>query len=261
MDTESIFIFNMKGIFTPIEIQTLDTITWTEKALLSIYYYFTTEGKYKCCSMKNEDLYKNELKISKNTFERAKKHLKELGYIRTNGGIRVWYLGIKPKETKEIEETVETTVEVETVEPIEETVETVEIKEEIVEEVEPIKEKNEVMDKTNFERIVEQLPREFQKEEYITYVKEENSQFIKNLNSFEYGDLNLQQYLTQIREVINQRFHPYADKEVEQKSILKEEFFGTQKSEYEIEQEKEDNELFSWLENIAIEPKVEYGRI
>ena len=77
----------MDGIFIPDEIKTLKTINLAEKVLLSIYWYYTN-GKLKCCKKTNEDIY-NELMVSKNTFHRMKTHLKELGYIRTDGGIRV----------------------------------------------------------------------------------------------------------------------------------------------------------------------------
>ena len=131
----------MNGIFIPDEIKTLKTINLAEKVLLSIYWYYTN-GKLKCCKKTNEDIY-NELMVSKNTFHRMKTHLKELGYIRTDGGIRVYYLGVENKITEsdteeqiteevvepvidEVEEPTETDIE-----PVEEEVETIE---EMVEE-------------------------------------------------------------------------------------------------------------------------------
>ena len=94
----------MDGLFIPNEIAKLNTLNWTEKVLLSIYWY-RNNGKLKCCKMRNEDIYK-ELMVSKNTFHRMKTHLKELGYIRTDGGIRVYYLGVgnDVKETETVDE-------------------------------------------------------------------------------------------------------------------------------------------------------------
>ena len=64
----------------------------TECAVLSIYKYFTEKGDRHCCTLLNEDICK-KVKINERKLQRIKKYLKELGYIRTDGGIRVYYLG------------------------------------------------------------------------------------------------------------------------------------------------------------------------
>lgn len=84
----------MEGIFIPNEILKLKDINITEKVVLSIYKYYTEQGKYKCCSLSKPQI-ADELGISVDYVKDIKKHLKELGYIKTDGGIRVIYLGIQ----------------------------------------------------------------------------------------------------------------------------------------------------------------------
>ena len=84
----------MEGIFIPNEILKLKDINITEKVVLSIYKYYTEQGKYKCCSLSKPQI-ADELGISVDYVKDIKKHLKELGYIRTDGGIRVIYLGVQ----------------------------------------------------------------------------------------------------------------------------------------------------------------------
>lgn len=81
-------------VFIPNEILKLKDINITEKVVLSIYKYYTEQGKYKCCSLSKPQI-ADELGISVDYVKDIKKHLKELGYIKTDGGIRVIYLGIK----------------------------------------------------------------------------------------------------------------------------------------------------------------------
>ena len=81
-------------VFIPNEILKLKDLNITEKVVLSIYKYYTEQGKYKCCSLSKPQI-ADELGISVDYVKDIKKHLKELGYIRTDGGIRVIYLGIQ----------------------------------------------------------------------------------------------------------------------------------------------------------------------
>ena len=90
----SFFYKIMEGIFIPNEILKLKDINITEKVVLSIYKYYTEQGKYKCCSLSKPQI-ADELGISVDYVKDIKKHLKELGYIRTDGGIRVIYLGVQ----------------------------------------------------------------------------------------------------------------------------------------------------------------------
>ena len=271
----------MDGIFIPDEIKTLKTINLAEKVLLSIYWYYTN-GKLKCCKKTNEDIY-NELMVSKNTFHRMKTHLKELGYIRTDGGIRVYYLGVENKMTEsdteeqiteevvepvidEVEEPTETDIE-----PVEE-VETEIVKQEITENEEVIEEdivKQDIVkqvetdtfmeqdNKTNFDKLVEQLPDEFKHEEMVKYLMSEKSDKIEYINSVDFSKLNTVMYVSQFKKIISDNFNVYGESE-EEESDLKKEFFSP---ENEMTENETDKELLDWISNLTLEPKVEYGKV
>ena len=269
----------MDGIFIPDEIKTLKTINLAEKVLLSIYWYYTN-GKLKCCKKTNEDIY-NELMVSKNTFHRMKTHLKELGYIRTDGGIRVYYLGVGNKMTEsdqeeqiteEVEEPTETDIEpvdeVDEVDEVEEKVKKTEITEnEKVIEEETVKtdivkqvETDIVMEKenkSNFDKLVEQLPDEYKHEEMVKYLMSEKSKDIEYINSVDFSKLNTKMYITQFKTIISYNFNVYGGSE-EEESDLKKEFFSP---ENEMTENEKDKELLDCISNLTLEPKVEYGKV
>ena len=210
----------MDGIFIPDEIKTLKTINLAEKVLLSIYWYYTN-GKLKCCKKTNEDIY-NELMVSKNTFHRMKTHLKELGYIRTDGGIRVYYLGVcndvkdkeitETKPVDEVEEPTETDIE-----PVEEKVEEKVKKTEITEneEVDEIDNKTNnkidnkkdiVMEKSNIERIIDTLGDFYKTPEKLKYFYDKQQEWVDKINQADYKELTVSTYASQIKLVINTEF-------------------------------------------------------
>ena len=84
----------MNGIFVPQEILKDERLNSNEKFVLSYYWYHTRKQNDHCCKKENGDVM-DELKISMRTLTRAKKHLKELGLIRCNGGVKVWFVGNK----------------------------------------------------------------------------------------------------------------------------------------------------------------------
>lgn len=87
---------NMKGIFIPNEILTNHNLNITDKLILSIYKYYTEEGKWKCCKLTIDQI--SEItNISNITIIRSRKKLKELGYIETDNGIMTIYKGINDK--------------------------------------------------------------------------------------------------------------------------------------------------------------------
>ena len=216
----------MNGIFIPDEIKTLKTINLAEKVLLSIYWYYTN-GKLKCCKKTNEDIY-NELMVSKNTFHRMKTHLKELGYIRTDGGIRVYYIGVcndvKDKEMTETKQVVDEVDEVE--EKVEEKVNETETVKEQVKEVKPDIVKQEsteneevdeidnktnnkkdiVMEKSNIERIIETLGDFYKTPEKLKYFYDKQQEWVDKINQADYKELTVSTYASQIKYVINTEF-------------------------------------------------------
>lgn len=83
---------DIKGIFIPFEFLKLD-LTNTERMMLAIYKYCTEEEPLKCCVYTNQSI-AEILNVNVKTVIRAKKRFKNRGYIRTDGGIRTYYLGI-----------------------------------------------------------------------------------------------------------------------------------------------------------------------
>ena len=211
----------MDGIFIPDEIKTLKTINLAEKVLLSIYWYYTN-GKLKCCKKTNEDIY-NELMVSKNTFHRMKTHLKELGYIRTDGGIRVYYLGVGNKMTEsdqeeqiteEVEEPTETDIE-QVEEKVEEKVNKTEIteNEKVIEQVDEIDNKTDnktdiVMEKSksNIEKVIESLDPFYQDPEKLKYFYEKCKVWVELINNLNPNEFNYSMAVTGIKSCINKEF-------------------------------------------------------
>ena len=89
---------DMEGIFIPKEILEIEGISNTERMVLSIYRYYTVEGELHYCSLKNEDICKMVWLKNERNLRVIKKHLKDLGYIRTDGGIKVTYIYTKDRE-------------------------------------------------------------------------------------------------------------------------------------------------------------------
>ena len=79
-------------IVIPDEIEKDKRLTLEEAVLLSIYHNYTVNGKVHCCLLTNDKL-GDILRLSARQIRRLKSHLKELGLIETNGGIKVWYKG------------------------------------------------------------------------------------------------------------------------------------------------------------------------
>lgn len=83
---------DIKGIFIPDEFLKLD-LTHTEMLILAIYKSCTEEEPLKCCVYTNGNI-AEMINVNVQTVKKAKKRLKKLGYIRTNGGIKTYYQGI-----------------------------------------------------------------------------------------------------------------------------------------------------------------------
>ena len=210
----------MKGIFIPDEFFELN-LTHTEIMVLSFYKYFTEKGKMKCCKQPNESIY-TKLHISEKTFKKVKKHLKELGYIRTDGGIRVYYLGVgndvketEITETKPVNETVEEVDEVD--ESVEEKVEKEIVKQESTENEEVDETDNKidnktdnktdiVMEKSNVERIIDTFGDFYKTPDKLKYFYDKKQEWVDKINQADYKELVVSTCASQIKDVINKKF-------------------------------------------------------
>jgi hypothetical protein len=82
-----------EGVFLWDEILLDDRLSLEDVVLLSLYKSYTIYGKDKCCHMTGEQvLEKLGNKMTRTSYQRAKRHLKELGLIECNG-IAVRYKG------------------------------------------------------------------------------------------------------------------------------------------------------------------------
>ena len=83
-----------EGVFLWDEMLLDDRLTLEDVVLLSLYKSYTIYGKDKCCHMTGEQiLEKLGNKMTRTAYQRAKRHLKELGLIECNG-ISVRYKGL-----------------------------------------------------------------------------------------------------------------------------------------------------------------------
>lgn len=250
----------MKGFFIPLEFGKLK-LTQIEEKLLATYRYYTLKGDYHHCALTNKKL-AEMLYVNERSIKRAKKKLKDLGYIKTNGGTRVWYVGIDIEETEtvdeevdEVEEKVEEQVKKTEITENEEVIEEDIVKQDIVKQVETdiVMEQD---NKTNFDKLVEQLPDEFKHEEMVKYLMSEKSDKIEYINSVDFSKLNTVMYVSQFKKIISDNFNVYGGSE-EEETDLKKEFFSP---ENEMTENETDKELLDLISNLTLEPKVEYGK-
>ena len=108
--------------------------------------------------------------------------------------------------------------------------------------------------KTNFDKLVEQLPDEYKHEEMLKYLMSEKSDKIEYINSVDFSKLNTEMYVSQFKKIISDNFNVYGGSE-EEETDLKKEFFSP---ENEMTENETDKELLDWISNLTLEPKVEY---
>ena len=200
----------MKGFFIPLEFGKLKLTQIEEKLLATYRYYTLLKNGYHHCALTNKKL-AEMLYVNERSIKRAKKKLKDLGYIKTNGGIRVWYVGIGVEETETVDE-VEETVEEQVNEPVDEQVEETESTEnEEVDEVEETDNKIDnktdiVMEKSNVERIIDTLGDFYKTPEKLKYFYDKQQEWVDKINQADYKELAVSTYASQIKDVINKKF-------------------------------------------------------
>ena len=193
-------------VFIPNEILKLKDLNITEKVVLSIYKYYTEQGKYKCCSLSKPQI-ADELGISVDYVKDIKKHLKELGYIRTDGGIRVIYLGIQGGDITPTGGGYNTqgggynTHQVGDITPSEWGIYPPHKKEK-KDKKEIKKEEKRIM--TNFEMLLDKLSSDYKTPEKIDYIKDK---YEKRINNTDLIDGTIESWVTNIRNELN-RVYP-----------------------------------------------------
>ena len=203
-------------VFIPNEILKLKDINITEKVVLSIYKYYTEQGKYKCCSLSKPQI-ADELGISVDYVKDIKKHLKELGYIRTDGGIRVIYLGVQGGDITPTGGGYNTqgggynTHQVGDITPSEWGIYHPHKKEK--KDKKEIKKEKKVM--TNFDLLLDKLPSDYKTPERIDYIKDKYEERINNTDLI---DGTIDSWVTNIKIELN-RVYPIEYKVEKKKHI------------------------------------------
>lgn len=201
----------MKGFFIPLEFGKLKLTQIEEKLLATYRYYTLLKNGYHHCALTNKKL-AEMLYVNERSIKRAKKKLKDLGYIKTNGGIRVWYVGIDIEETvDEVDEVDEVEEQVE--EKVEEQVKKTEIteNEKVVEEVNKTDNKIDnktdiVMEKSNVERIIDTFGDFYKTPDKLKYFYDKNQEWVDKINQADYKELAVSTCASQIKSVINKEF-------------------------------------------------------
>ena len=82
-------------MFIPDEILAIEELSDKECMVLAVYWYYTVEGSLHCCKLPNKEVCKKVRLNDDRRLRRIKQHLKDLGLIKTDGGITVTYIGNK----------------------------------------------------------------------------------------------------------------------------------------------------------------------
>lgn len=208
----------MEGIFIPKEFYKIKELNGIERDVLAIYKYYTENGNNKCCSLNNTQI-AEFLNVSTRYLRMVKTHLKKLGYIRTDGGIKVTYLGVQVGSTvPTLQEEVGSTVPTINDEQVGSTVptdrkyssyqvgSTVPIKQEVQflhkKEKKEIK-KEEKRDMTNFDLLLTRLPENYLTQERIDYMKEH---YMDKINDVDMSDGGFESWITGIKIELNKIF-------------------------------------------------------
>ena len=199
-----------EGIFIPDEFLENNELNHTEMIVLSIYKYYTENGKYKCCSLTCSQI-ADKLNVSIWYLNKIKKHLKELGYISTDGGIKVTYLGITDCTIVQNEDC--TIVQSESVPEYRGSVpeyreDCTIVQSESVPEYNHNKEKEEKKEIkkdgiTNFDLLLGKLSKDYLTPEKIEYMKEH---FMNRINEVDIEDGVIDSWITNIKNELNKQY-------------------------------------------------------
>lgn len=166
-----------------------------ERDVLALYKYYTENGNNKCCSLNSVQI-AEYFDVSPRYIKSVRKRLKELGYISTNGGIKVTYIGIEKGTTVPPKGEPQFTSRGSTVHPgvnhsSPQKGTTVPLKGEPQfphkEEKEDKKEikKEEKSEMTNFELFINNIPSEYRTPERIDYIKDN---YIEAINKSDFNE-------------------------------------------------------------------------
>ena len=206
----------MKDKYTliPGEFYKIKELKGLERDVLALYKYYTEKGNNKCCCL-NAVQIAEYFNVSSRYIKNVKKHLKELGFIRTDGGIKVTYIGVKGGTTVPPKGEPQFTPKGTTVHPgvnhsspqkgttVHPKGEPQFTHKEEKKEKEEIK-KEEKRKMTNFDLLISELPDDYKTQERIDYIR---NNFLDKINQ---ADLNeggtLDSWVIGIKVELNKAF-------------------------------------------------------
>ena len=195
----------MEGIFIPKEFYKNIELKGLERDILALYKYYTENGTSKCCCLNNSQI-AEIFCVSERYLRMVKRHLKELGYIRTDGGIKVYYIGFEVGSTVPIDrkhssyQAGSTVPQVGSTVPIKQEAQFLHKKEK-KEKKEIKKEEKRIM--TNFEMLLDKLTSDYKTPERIEYIKDKYEERINNTDLI---DGVMDSWITNIKIELNQHF-------------------------------------------------------
>ena len=185
----------MEGIFIPKEFYKNIELKGLERDILALYKYYTENGTSKCCCLNNSQI-AEIFCVSERYLRMVKRHLRELGYIRTDGGIKVYYIGFEVGSTVPIDRKHSSYQAGSTV-PIKQEAQFLHKKE----KKEIKKEEKRIM--TNFEMLLDKLTSDYKTPEKIDYIKDKYEERINNTDLI---DGVMDSWITNIKIELNQQF-------------------------------------------------------
>ena len=195
----------MEGIFIPKEFYKNIELKGLERDILALYKYYTENGTSKCCCLNNSQI-AEIFCVSERYLRMVKRHLRELGYIRTDGGIKVYYIGFEVGSTvPQVGSTVpidgkHSSYQIGSTVPIKQEAQFLHKKEK-KEKKEIKKEEKRIM--TNFEMLLDKLTSDYKTPEKIDYIKDKYEERINNTDLI---DGVMDSWITNIKIELNQQF-------------------------------------------------------
>ena len=195
----------MEGVFIPSEFYKDKNLKGLERDVLALYKYYTENGTSKCCCLNSVQI-AEYFNVSSRYIKSVRKYLKELGYIRTDGGIKVIYVGLKgepefpPKGTTVPPKVNQSSPQKGTTVPPKGEPEFPHKKEK-KDKKEIKKEEKRIM--TNFDRLLERLPADYKTEDRMEYMKEH---YMDRINDIDVSGGVFDIWLVNVKNELNKLF-------------------------------------------------------
>lgn len=211
-----------KGIYIPFEFFENKELNNSERIVLALYKYFCEKGKYKCCSLSNQQI-AEKLNTSRRNVIDIKNHLKELGLIKSENERKVVYVDyiVNQSSPEAVSHTslpsepeLTTTSELQLTRPVSQS--------SLINVKKNKKEKKEIKkdEEMNLNLVIDKLPSYYRTDEMISYIKEVYGERIDNLDIENESDFDMMVdiIITQVKNsLVNNFLQPKQEEEEEVK--------------------------------------------